>query len=69
MAKDTKGLTKPVTFWYSADSDTIHLTVPDIFASTVTPDPVTKRGHPNLYWKLAAILRENGLPAPPPDFR
>jgi hypothetical protein len=54
--------------WLDAETGHIHLTLPysKWFHATVSPDPSSKRGHPNLYEKLAKALREAGVPAPPP---
>ena len=37
------------------------------FHTTVRRDPNLKRGHPNLFNKLARYLRENNATAPPED--
>jgi hypothetical protein len=52
--------------WYDAETGHIHLTLPHSgwFHTTVTNDPDSKRGHPNLYAKLAKALREAGVPGP-----
>jgi hypothetical protein len=52
--------------WYDQDSGHIHLTLPgtDWFHTTVAPNPDSRRGHPNLYGKLARALKEAGVPAP-----
>ncbi|WP_291840038.1 hypothetical protein [Brevundimonas sp.] len=52
--------------WYDAKTGHIHLTLPRSgwFHTTVTVDPISKRGHPNLYGKLARALREAGVPHP-----
>lgn len=55
-----------VGVWYDADTGHIHLTLPRSgwFHTTVTDDPKSKRGHPNLYEKLARALREADVPGP-----
>lgn len=52
--------------WYDPKSGHIHLTLPrsNWFHTTVTDDPASKRGHPNLYGKLARALKEAGVPGP-----
>jgi hypothetical protein len=52
--------------WYDTETRHIHLTLPHSgwFHTTVSPEPTSKRGHPNLYGKLARALREAGVPAP-----
>jgi hypothetical protein len=52
--------------WLDTKTGHIHLTLPHSgwFHTTVTDDPSSKRGHPNLYAKLARALREAGVPAP-----
>ena len=55
-----------VGVWYDAKTDRIHLSVPesDWFHTTVAKDPSGKRGHPNLFAKLARALKESGMPHP-----
>ena len=52
--------------WYNATTGHIHLTLPHSgwFHTTVCGDRKGKRGHPNLYSKLARALRMAGVPAP-----
>ena len=52
--------------WYQADQDHIHLTAKGVpgFHTTVTRDPSSKRGHPNLFGKLGKVLKEAGAPHP-----
>ena len=52
--------------WYDAKTGHIHLTLPHSgwFHTTVNNDPESKRGHQNLYAKLARALREAGAPHP-----
>ena len=52
--------------WFDAATGHIHLTLPNSgwFHTTVSPDPDSKRSHPNLYGKLAKALRQAGVPAP-----
>ncbi len=55
-----------VGVWYNSKMGHIHLTLPNSgwFHSTVTGDPKSKRGHPNLFGKLARALKEAGVPGP-----
>ncbi len=52
--------------WYDPETDQIHLTLPNSqwFHTTVKNDPASKRGHPNLFGKLARALKEAGVPGP-----
>jgi hypothetical protein len=52
--------------WYDKKRDQIHLTAKGVhgFHSTVNNDPASKRGHPNLFRKLARALKEAGSPHP-----
>ena len=56
-----------VGIWYNEATRHIHIAAKDSFISTVSPDPESKRFHPNLYRKLATCLREAGAPAPETD--
>ncbi len=67
MAKSARG--KTVYFqafaWYNADTGHIHLAARDDgLISTVSGDPSSKRYHPNLFGKLARLLRDSGAPYP-----
>ncbi|MDE0303427.1 MAG: hypothetical protein OXI87_00875 [Albidovulum sp.] len=55
-----------VGVWYDEEQDSIHITASDVqgFHTTVRKDPKLKRGHPNLFGKLAKLLREQGAPSP-----
>ena len=52
--------------WWDADQGHIHLTAKGVkgFHTTVSHDPDSKRGHPNLFAKLAKVLKDNGAPHP-----
>lgn len=52
--------------WFDAETGHIHLTLPHSrwFHTTVCRDESSKRGHPNLFGKLARALNEAGVPAP-----
>lgn len=56
-----------VSIWYNQDNERIHITVrhngiEEI--STVNADPASKRGNPNLYYKLAKCLKAAAAPHP-----
>lgn len=55
-----------VGVWFNQETGKIHMTAKDGdgFHTTVNDDPVSKRGHPNLYMKLAKCLRKAGAPHP-----
>lgn len=52
--------------WYNENTGHIHLTLPHSgwFHTTVTNDSMSKRGHPNLFQKLARALKVAGVPGP-----
>ncbi len=56
-----------VGVWYNQATGHIHITLPHSgwFHTTVTDDAQSKRGHPNLFGKLARALKEAGVPGPP----
>ena len=51
---------------YVKAKDHILLSTRDTFSSitTINRDPASKRGHPNLFAKLAKVLEEAGAPHP-----
>ena len=55
-----------VGVWYDAKTDQIRLTLPHSgwFHTTVKRNAESKRGHPNLFAKLARALKEAGAPHP-----
>ncbi|ESQ82047.1 hypothetical protein AEAC466_19200 [Asticcacaulis sp. AC466] len=55
-----------VGVWYNKETGQIHMTLPHSgwFHTTVKEDEKSKRGHPNLYGKLARALKQAGVPAP-----
>ena len=52
--------------WYDEGQESIRMTASGVpgFHTTVRRDPRLKRGHPNLFDKLAKCPRDNGAPAP-----
>jgi hypothetical protein len=52
--------------FYNKETGHIHLTLPHSgwFHTTVTNDPKSKRGHANLFGKLARALKAAGVPGP-----
>jgi hypothetical protein len=59
-----KSINLELRVWYDEKSRYIKLAGKGLTASTVSNDPTSKRYHPNLFRKLAAALREAGMPAP-----
>jgi len=55
--------------WLDPKTGHIHLTLPNSgwFHTTVNDKLDSKRGHPNLYGKLARALKEAGVPHPDID--
>jgi hypothetical protein len=55
-----------VGVWFDPETEQIHITLPRSgwFHTTVSSDVKSKRGHPNLYIKLARALKEAGVPGP-----
>jgi len=52
--------------WYDRETGHIHMTLPHSgwFHTTVCNEATSKRGHPNLFAKLARALKEAGVPGP-----
>lgn len=52
--------------WYDKEQGHIHLTAKNVhgFHTTINSDPTSKRGHPNLFAKLAKVLKDGGAPFP-----
>jgi len=61
-----KSVYMEVGIWWDAEQGHIHLTAKNVpgFHTTVSADPDSKRGHPNLFAKLAKVLRDNRAPHP-----
>ena len=55
-----------VGIWWNKAQGHIHLTAKNVdgFHTTVSNDTTSKRGHPNLFRKLAKVLRDAGAPHP-----
>jgi hypothetical protein len=68
ISKPGKSVYLDVGIWYDEEQDAIHMTAKDVdgFHTTVNNDGKNLRGHPNLFYKLANVLREAGAPAPSP---
>lgn len=62
--KPSKTVQLDVGIWYNEGSGHIHLAAKNAFVTTVNNDPVSVRGHPNLFGKLAKCLKEAGVPHP-----
>ena len=52
-----------IRIWYDEGQGSIHIAGSGLH-SHVNANPDSKRGHPNLFRKLAQCLREAGKPAP-----
>ena len=65
-SKPGKSVYLELGIWYNEDDGHIHLTAKDVegFHTTVNNDPGSKRCHPNLFSKLAKILKNAGAPHP-----
>ncbi|WP_156526867.1 hypothetical protein [Bradyrhizobium sp.] len=65
-SKPGKSVYMEVGVWWDPDQGHIHVTAKNVlgFHTTVSPDASSKRGHPNLFMKLAKVLRDNGAPHP-----
>ncbi len=52
--------------WYDEKTGHIHLTAPETkwLHTTVNNDLGSKRYHPNMFAKLARVLKEGGAPGP-----
>lgn len=66
VSKPGKSVYLNIGVWYDSDQDHIHVTAKDVpgFHTTVARDPESKRGHPNLFDKLARVLKGAGAPYP-----
>ena len=55
-----------VGIWWNEAQGHIHLTAKGVegFHTTICNDVASKRGHPNLFMKLAKVLRDAGAPHP-----
>lgn len=64
-SKDGRSVYLKVGFWLEKDGS-IHLSGHGVkgFHVAVNEDPQKRNGHPTLYKRLAACLRESGAPAP-----
>ena len=64
---DGKTVRLDVGIWFNDQTGQIHIAAKGKFISTVSGDPKSKRYHPNLYDKLAAVLRDADKPHPNPS--
>ncbi len=60
--RDKKKVSFPVTIWYVPDSGQIQIMRPTErgFQASVSEDPDTPEGHPQLYHALRRVLRDCG---------
>ena len=70
-SKPGKTVYLEIGVWYNEDQESIHITAKGVdgFHTTVNRNPESKRGHPNLFDKLAKCLRDSDAPAPAPVVR
>jgi hypothetical protein len=67
--KGGRSVTLEIKFWWNAKDRNIHIRgegSPANLISTVSPNPQSKRGNPNLFWQLSDCLRTAEAPFPPP---
>lgn len=66
VSKPGKSVYLDLGVWYDAKQDHIHLTAKGVegFHTTIARNPASKRGHPNLFNKLAKVLWGAGAPHP-----
>ncbi|WP_298164311.1 hypothetical protein [Novosphingobium sp.] len=66
MANARSGKTISITLgvWFDEQAGDIHLSIPGQGLSTINSNPVSKRGNPHLFNKLAKVLRSEGKPHP-----
>ncbi len=62
VSKQGNSVYLQVGVWLNQETGQIHLTAKDVpgFHTTVSDNPDSKRGHPNLFGKLAKVLRDAG---------
>lgn len=55
-----------VSIWFNEDQNNSHIASREgcEFFSTMSADTSSKRGHPNLFFKLARCLKQAGVPHP-----
>ena len=65
-SQDGKSVYLEMGFWLEKDGS-IHLSGKGVsgFHVAVNEDPAKRNGHPTLYKRLAACLKQMGAPAPP----
>jgi hypothetical protein len=66
VSQPKKAICLEIGVWYDAYHDQILLAAKDLhkFTTTVNRHPTSKRGHADLFAKLAKALKEAGAPHP-----
>lgn len=69
VSKGHKTTYLKIGIFYNDDTKHIHIAHQSDkrFITTVSADPLSKRGNPNLYWHLAECLAAEGKPSPQRD--
>jgi hypothetical protein len=61
----TKTVYPKIGIWYKEADGEIHLSIEGQGLSTISSKPESERGNLHLFKKLAAVLRDAGVPHPP----
>jgi hypothetical protein len=66
VSQPRKAISLEISVWYDTYHDQILLAASEVhrFTTTVNRDPRSKRGHSDLFAKLAKALKEAGAPHP-----
>jgi len=67
VAENGKSVSGEISFWLNEEDGSIHISSHDIPGFTlvkVNNEPDKQNGHPTLYKRLSACLRDMGVPAP-----
>jgi hypothetical protein len=66
VSKPGKSVYLEMGIWWDEAQGHIHMTAKNVpgFHTTICADPSSVRGHPNLFMKLAKVLRDQGAPHP-----
>ena len=69
LSKPGNSVYVEIGVWWNPEQGNIHLTAKGVdgFHTTVNGNGNSKRGHPNLFLKLAKLLRDAGAPHPAID--